>query len=101
MSLTPLNLDPLYILFIAIVVFLASYLLVSYLREASVQKKEEKGRIITIKKCLSCGYVLSKPYEKEDYVGKKEGKCPKCGGEMMTTAIYLEPSPQPQAATSS
>ncbi|MGC8974631.1 MAG: hypothetical protein ACP5KB_00350 [Thermoprotei archaeon] len=97
----PLSLDPIYILFIAIVVFLVSYLLVSYFRESSTQKKEERGRIITIKKCLNCGYVLSKPYEKGDYVGKKEGRCPKCNGEMMTTAIYLEPPPQPQVATSS
>lgn len=96
-----LNLDPLYILLIAIVIFLSSYLLVSYLRESSSQRKEEKGKIITIKKCLSCNYVLSQPYEKEDYVGKKGGKCPKCGGEMITTAIYLEPPPQPQVTTPS
>lgn len=96
-----LGLDPLYILLIAIVVFLASYLLVSYLRESSTQKKEEKGKLLTTKKCLSCNYVLSRPYEKEDYVGKKEGKCPKCSGDMIITAIYLEPPPQPQVAAPS
>lgn len=95
-----LNLDPIYILLIAIVVFLASYMLVSYLRESSTQKKEEKGKIVTLKKCLSCNYLLSKPYERGDYIGKKEGRCPKCEGEMTITAIYLEPPPQPQAATS-
>ncbi len=98
--LLELQLDPLYILLIAIIVFLSSYLLVSYLRESSTQKKEEKGKIITIKKCLSCNYVLNKPYDKGDYVGKRGEKCPKCGGEMMITAIYLEPPPQPQATTS-
>ncbi len=95
-----LGLDPLYILLIAIVVFLASYLLVSYLRESSTQK-EEKGKLLTMKKCLSCNYVLSRPYEKEDYVGRKEGKCPRCSGDMMITAIYLEPPPQPQVTAPS
>ncbi|MEM1703404.1 MAG: hypothetical protein QXS63_05455 [Zestosphaera sp.] len=90
-----LNLDPIYILLIAIVVFLASYMLVSYLRESSVQKKEDKGKIVTLKKCLNCAYLSSKPYEKGDYVGKREGKCPRCDGEIVITAIYLEPPPQP------
>lgn len=96
-----LRLDPLYILLITIVVFLASYLLVSYLRESSIQKREEKGKLLTTKKCLSCSYVLSRPYEKEDYVGKREGKCPKCNGDMIITAIYLEPPSQPQTIITS
>lgn len=95
-----LNLDPIYVLLIAIVVFLASYMLVLYLRESSTQKGEEKGKIVTLKKCLSCNYLLSKPYEKGEYIGKKEGKCPKCDGETIITAIYLEPPSQPQAVSS-
>lgn len=86
----PFALDPIYILLIAIVVFLASYLMVSYLRETSTQKKEEKGRVISVNKCLSCGYTASSPYSKDDYVGRKSGRCPKCGGDMSITAIYME-----------
>ena len=95
-----LELDGPLILLIAIIVFLSSYLLISYLRESSTQKKEEKGKIVTVKKCLSCNYVLNKPYDKGEYVGRVGEKCPKCGGEMMVTAIYLETPPQPQEAIS-
>ncbi|MEM2020647.1 MAG: hypothetical protein QXP80_00270 [Zestosphaera sp.] len=89
-----LVLDPIYILLIAIVVFLASYMAVTYLRESSAQKKEEKGRVISLSRCLNCSYMLSGIYDKEDYVGRKSGKCPKCGGELIITAIYLEAQTQ-------
>ncbi|MEM0014527.1 MAG: hypothetical protein QXS42_00330 [Zestosphaera sp.] len=91
----PLAIDPIYILLIAVVVFLASYLAITYLREASSQKKEERGRVITVSKCLSCGHTVSTDYGKDDYVGRKSGKCPKCGGDMGVVAIYMEMPAQP------
>ncbi len=97
----PLGFDPIYILLIAIVVFLASYMAVTYLREASTQKKEDKGKVISLSKCLNCGYTSSSTYNKEDYVGRRSGKCPKCGGELIITAIYLETQTQAPRETAS
>lgn len=40
--------------------------------------------------CLSCKTENSRPHQEGDHIFKQTGKCPKCGGEMMITGIYVE-----------
>ncbi|MDH5362384.1 MAG: hypothetical protein OEY99_04125 [Aigarchaeota archaeon] len=40
--------------------------------------------------CLSCKTENSRPHQEGDHVFKETGECPKCGGKMMITGIYVE-----------
>jgi len=51
---------------------------------------EKEERPMTHLDCLSCKTENSRPHQEGDYVFKHTGKCPKCGGEMIITGIYVE-----------
>ncbi len=70
---------------VALIAFAASSLLASLKKQ-----KGEKPKLRTRVECLSCGYSVEREYRRGDYVGKSEGRCPKCGGEMIVTAVYEE-----------
>ena len=40
--------------------------------------------------CLSCKTENSRPHQEGDHIFKQTGKCPKCGGGMKITGIYVE-----------
>lgn len=56
-------------------------------RRAAARKEEPPMTHLT---CLSCKTENSRPHQEGDHIFKKTGKCPKCGGGMMITGIYVE-----------
>ncbi len=54
------------------------------------KKKPQKEVVITQMKCKPCNYEEKRNFQQGDYVGKKTGKCPECGGEMIIYSIYSE-----------
>ena len=57
-------------------------------RRRAVTNKEEAPMTHLI--CLSCKTENSRPHQEGDHVFKETGECPKCGGKMMITGIYVE-----------
>ncbi|RLE82040.1 MAG: hypothetical protein DRJ51_02520 [Thermoprotei archaeon] len=46
--------------------------------------------LVEVLKCNKCGYVEKRRPQKGDFVFKKVGECPKCGGVIFIESIYKE-----------
>jgi len=66
--------------------FIASTVLM--LASGARRKKVGKRKVYTRIKCFNCGYTIERVYQKGDYVGRVVGKCPRCGGELVVSAVY-------------
>lgn len=81
---------PLQIIQISIIVVIILLLALSIaLAEKRTSKKKEK-KAITHVKCDKGDYELKRDFRPGDFVGKVEGKCPKCNGTLRVYAIYVE-----------
>lgn len=84
-----LALDPLTLMVVALTVFVIVYLIITSLKPRN--EGMEIKKTLTSVKCKSCDYSLERPFKEGDYVGKiLEDKCPKCGGDLVIKAIYVE-----------
>ena len=72
------------LLFLTIAFFIASLVI------GMKRKKQLKPVLKTRLECLNCGYRVEREYRRGDYIGKVEGKCPKCGSPLVVTAVYEE-----------
>ncbi len=84
--------DVMTIVFLAIMAFIISYMVVTALK--SRQEPVKLKRTITVIKCSSCDHEQSRDFKEGDFVGKEEGQCPKCGGKLIVSAIYVEEIPE-------
>lgn len=50
--------------------------------------KIEKKRFLEVVSCSSCKFREEREHEVGDYVFKEKGQCPKCGGQLLVTAIF-------------
>lgn len=81
---------PLQIIQISIIVILVLLLALSIaLAEKRTSKKKEK-KMITYARCDKGDYEVKRDFRPGDFVGKVEGKCPKCNGILRVYAIYVE-----------
>ncbi len=71
------------LLLLLMAVFLAVTLILS-----AKQQRREKPVLRTRLECLRCGYSVEREYKRGDYIGLTEGRCPKCGGPLVVTAVY-------------
>ncbi len=51
----------------------------------------ELPRVLTTLECPKCDFKNIRDFQREDYIFKKTGPCPKCSETMTITAIYREP----------
>ncbi len=83
-----ISLDPFTLVTIALTLFVLAYFIALSLGGRKKQQKVKKT--YTLLKCTACEYSVEREFKEGDYVGKKEGTCPKCDGEMIITAIYVK-----------
>jgi rRNA maturation endonuclease Nob1 len=82
------SLDPFTLVTIALALFVLAYIVALSL--GGRRKEQKVKKTYTLLKCVECDYTMEREFKEGDYVGKKEGACPKCGGEMIITAIYVK-----------
>jgi len=76
---------------IALTLFLIAYVVAL---TVGGRKREIKiTKTYTLLKCTNCDYSTEREFKEGDYVGKVEGKCPKCNGDMVIYAIYVKEIP--------
>ncbi len=80
--------DAMTVVFLAVMAFIISYMVVAALR--SRQEPVKLKRTVTVLRCGSCGHEWSRDFREGDFVGREEGECPKCGGRLVVNAIYVE-----------
>ncbi len=73
-----------------IAMILIAVMVVYNIVAANKAVKRQKPRLRTRIECLACGYSVEREYRQGDYVGKPEGRCPKCGSEMIVAAVFEE-----------
>jgi len=52
------------------------------------RQTQKKPKIITLIKCSNKDYETRREFKQGDFVGKIEGKCPKCGNRLFIVSIY-------------
>ena len=72
------------------IVLLAILLVFSILMTERKKKPETPKRTITVIRCDNGDYETRRDFRQGDFVGKVEGKCPKCGGMLRVHSIYVE-----------
>lgn len=72
------------------IVLLAILLVFSILMTERKKKPETPKRTITVIRCDNGDYETRRDFRQGDFVGKVEGKCPKCGGILRVHSIYVE-----------
>ncbi len=84
--------DTMTLIFLAIMAFIITYMVVSALK--SRQEPIKRKRTITLLQCVRGDHEEKRDFREGDYVGKKEGSCPKCGSDLIIKAIYVEEIPE-------
>ncbi len=72
------------------IILLAILLAFSILMTERKKKPEAPKRTITVIRCDNGDYETERDFQQGDFVGKVEGKCPKCGGVLRVHSIYVE-----------
>ncbi len=72
------------------IVLLAILLVFSILMTERKKKPETPKRTITVIRCDNGDYETKRDFRQGDFIGKVEGKCPKCGGILRVHSIYVE-----------
>ncbi len=72
------------------IVLLAILLVFSILMSERKKKPETPKRTVTVVRCDNGDYEVKREFRQGDFVGKVEGKCPKCGGTLRVHSIYVE-----------
>lgn len=50
-------------------------------------------RVFSVISCVKEDYAEEREYREGDFVGKLEGKCPRCGSELLVQKIYTTTPP--------
>ncbi len=72
------------------IVLLAILLVFSIFMTERKKKPEIPKRTITVIRCDNGDYETKRDFRQGDFIGKVEGKCPKCGGILRVHSIYVE-----------
>ena len=80
------NLLPLLMLLIVIALVMSIMDTMSKMR----RQRRVEPRTLTVVKCVNNDYENTRQFRRGDYVGKVEGKCPKCGSDIIIYTIYSE-----------
>lgn len=78
----PLNSSTLVFLLTLVLMALA----MSFVR---VMPQEEDVEVVTEARCPTCGFVVTRPFAKGDYVSKQDKPCPKDGTTTLIEKIYV------------
>ncbi len=72
------------------IVLLAILLVFSILMSERKKKPEKPKKLVSVIRCDKGDYEAKRDFKQGDFVGKIEGKCPRCGGILRIHAIYVE-----------
>ncbi len=72
------------------IVLLAILLVFSILMTERKKKPEIPKRTVSVIRCDNGDYETKREFRQGDFVGKVEGKCPKCGRVLRIHSIYVE-----------
>ncbi len=86
--------DPLLAGLLILSVLLLISTLLPWLIASTRRPKPTREELISVLRCVRCGYEEVRKYDKGDYVGKPVNTCPKDGGQVVVKAIYVESFPQ-------
>ncbi len=78
-----------YVLIGVVGLALSSYMLLQTRRRLRRFTLETQP-VNTTEVCEKCGFKSVREFERGDFILKKAGKCPKCEGDKMISAIYRE-----------
>ncbi len=85
----PPNLDIFTLILLIMTISLILYTLLLSFIQRKASRETVKPKIITKISCMRDDYSEERDFKKGDYVGLVVGKCPKCEGNLLITAIYL------------
>ncbi|MDK6028327.1 hypothetical protein QPL79_02985 [Ignisphaera sp. 4213-co] len=85
--------DVLTILLVVIMAGLLIYLVTAsfdYIkrRRRGIEQEKTNYKLITIATCQQNDYTIEREFKEGDFVGKIDGKCPKCGSALIISKIY-------------
>ena len=86
--------DPLLVGLLILSMLLLITTLLPWLVASTRKPRPIREELISVLRCIRCGYEEVRKYDKGDYVGKPVGTCPKDGGKVVVKAIYVESFPQ-------
>ena len=81
---------PLQIIQIAVIVAIVLLLALSIMLAEKKSSKKKEKKTITFVRCDKGDYESKRDFKPGDFVGKVEGKCPRCGGILRVYSIYVE-----------
>ncbi|MCG2909653.1 MAG: hypothetical protein RXQ80_03900 [Sulfolobaceae archaeon] len=55
---------------------------------------QQQVQIVTVLKCLKCGYSIERPFREGDFVPKIDGTCPNDGSPLFIWGIYAKSNEQ-------
>lgn len=85
----PSNMDIFTLILLIMTISLILYTLLLSFTQRKAGKEVVKPKILTKISCIREDYGEERDFKKGDYVGLVVGKCPKCEGNLLITAIYL------------
>ena len=85
--------DVLTLILVAILMSLLIYAITSaysYIKKRREMRELEDTptKIVTVVTCQQNDYTIEREFREGDFIGKIEGKCPKCGSPLIITKIY-------------
>jgi len=86
--------DPLLTALLILSVLLVLTTLIPWIMASARKPKPTREELVSVLRCVKCGYEEVRRYDKGDYVGKPVGSCPRDGGQVVVKAIYVETFPQ-------
>ncbi|MFP3197045.1 MAG: hypothetical protein RXQ78_01205 [Sulfolobaceae archaeon] len=58
------------------------------------KSQQQQKPIVTVLKCLKCGYTTERPFREGDFIPKIEGTCPQDGAPLFIWGIYAKSNQQ-------
>lgn len=83
---------PLQIIQIAVIIIIVLLLALSIMLAEKKSSKKKEKKTVTLVKCDRGDYESKRNFKPGDFVGKVEGKCPKCNSILRVYSIYVEES---------
>ena len=86
--------DPLLTALLLLSILLILTALMPWLMASTRRPRPTREELVSVLRCVRCGYEEVRKYSKGDYVGRPIGTCPRDGGQVVVKVIYVETLPQ-------